>query len=197
MLRQTATAIGVLLAATLVLGGVYPLAVTGFAQLFFPGPAAGSLVTAGGETAGSARLAQSFTGAEYFHPRPSAVGYDARDSGGSNLGPLDEGLAGTVAERAAAYREANGLAPGAGVPADAVTASGSGLDPHISPANARLQTARVAESRGIGSAEVGALVSAHTDGRALGVLGEPGVNVLLLNLALDEAAPAPDQADRG
>ncbi len=188
MLRQLFAALAMTAVATVVLGLAYPLAVTGIAQVLAPERADGSLVERDGEVVGSALLAQGFTGPEYFHPRPSAVDHDPRDSGGSNLGPSAPALAADVAARAAAYRGANGLAPDAPVPVDAVTASASGLDPHISPENARLQADRVARARGLDAAAVRDLVGEHTVPRALGVLGEPGVNVLGLNLALDRAA---------
>ncbi len=167
--------------------GIYPLIVWGIAQGVFPGRANGSLVEVDGKVAGSSLLAQRFTGPKYFHPRPSAAGqgYDAADSGGTNLGPTSKKLIGTVRERVAAYRAENGLLPDARVPADAVTSSASGLDPDISVGNALLQAARVATARGIPKEAVLKRVRAHTEGRDLGVLGEPRVNVLLLNLDLD------------
>ena len=136
---------------------------------------------------GSSLVGQGFTAARYFHPRPSAAGngYDAASSGGSNLGPTSRRLSDAIKERIAAYRAENGLDPGAAVPADAVTASGSGLDPHISGRNAEIQTARVANARGLAGETVRRLVDANTDGAGFGLLGEPGVNVLRLNLALD------------
>ena len=138
--------------------------------------------------AGSELIGQTFTAPEYFHSRPSAAGagYDGAASSGSNLGPLSPELLASVADRVAGYREENGLSGDVSVPVDAVTASASGLDPHISVANARLQAARVAQARGLTLAVVMGLIDDHTDGRSLGVLGEPGVNVVLLNLALDE-----------
>ncbi|MFW5419928.1 K(+)-transporting ATPase subunit C [Nocardiopsis sp. CNT-189] len=188
MLRHLIAAAGMLAVLTVITGAAYPLAVTGAAQALFPERANGSVLEREGEPVGSELLAQSFTGPGYFHPRPSAVDYDAADSGGSNLGPSSPELLDGVEERAEAYREENGLAAGAEVPVDAVTASGSGLDPHISPANARIQADRVARARGLDRAEVLELVEESTDGRALGVLGEEGVNVLKVNLALDGAA---------
>jgi K+-transporting ATPase ATPase C chain len=170
-----------------VLCGAYPLVVWAIAQGLFPHEAGGSLVQRSGETVASELIAQRFSGARYFHPRSSAAGeagYDAAGSSGSNLGPISKKLLDAVQERAAAYRTANGLAPEALVPADAVTASGSGLDPHISVANALLQASRVARERGRGEDEIKKLVRAHIEGRDLGVFGEPRVNVLRLNLAL-------------
>jgi potassium-transporting ATPase KdpC subunit len=187
MRRQLVPAILALLVFTIVTGLAYPLAVTGVAQLAFPARADGSLIERGGEVVGSRLIGQPFSGEGYFHPRPSAAGegYDGMASSASNLGPTNEKLIAAVRERATAYRQENGLAVGARVPIDAVTASGSGLDPQISTANARLQAARVARARGLPLDEVLALVAEHTDGRSLGFLGEPGVNVLELNLALD------------
>jgi potassium-transporting ATPase KdpC subunit len=192
MRRQLYPAIMMLLVFTVITGLAYPLAVTGVAQGLFSSKADGSLVKdAGGEVVGSRLISQSFTEPEYFHPRPSAAGdgYDASASSGSNLGPTNDGLLTVVEERAAAYRAENGLADDAEVPVDAVTASASGLDPHISVANARLQSPRVAEERGLDRHTVLALVNDHTSERALEFLGEPGVNVLELNLALDEVEP--------
>jgi potassium-transporting ATPase KdpC subunit len=136
---------------------------------------------------GSKLLGQGFTGARYFHPRPSAAGngYDAANSGGSNLGPTSQKLHDAIKERIAAYREENRLKENESVPADAVTASGSGLDPHISLSNAELQGARVARARGLSEEEVHGLIKQHTEGPDLGILGDPGVNVLTLNLGLD------------
>jgi K+-transporting ATPase ATPase C chain len=174
---------------TVLLGIVYPLIMTGIAQAVFPSQANGSLVRDGsGNVVGSALLAQAFTQPRYFHPRPSAAGangYDATASGGSNLGPTNQKLIDTVQSNADAYRQENGLASDAQVPVDAVTASASGLDPDISPANALLQIHRVAAARGLSDDQVRALVNQYTEGRTLFVLGEPRVNVLKLNLALD------------
>ena len=187
MRRQLAPAVIVFLALTLLVGVAYPLAVTGLAQLAFPHRADGSLVERDGQVVGSRLVGQAFAGARYFHPRPSAAGagYDAMASAASNLGPTNPELVRQVRARRAAYRRDNGLRPVQQVPVDAVTASGSGLDPHISAANARLQATRVARARGLALDDVLALVASHTDGRSLGFLGEPGVNVLDLNLALD------------
>jgi K+-transporting ATPase ATPase C chain len=174
---------------TVILGIIYPAVMTGFAQVLFPHQANGSLVRdASGSVVGSTLLGQNFAKPEYFHPRPSAAGdngYDPMSSGGSNLGPTNQKLIDSVRDRADAYRQENGLAPDAQLPVDAVTASGSGLDPEISPANAQLQVARVARERGLSDAQLRALVDRYTEGRTLGFLGEPRVNVLKLNLALD------------
>jgi K+-transporting ATPase ATPase C chain len=175
---------------TVITGLAFPLAVTGIGQLAFHDRAEGSLVeNADGEVVGSGLIGQSFTEPRYFHPRPSAAGdgFDPTASSGSNLGPTNDELLDTVAERAGAYREENDLDSGAEVPVDAVTASGSGLDPDISVANARLQVPRVADERGMDVDAVLELVDDHTSDRALGFLGERGVNVLRLNMALDEA----------
>jgi len=179
------------IAATLLLAvlccGVYPALVWAVGQGLFPGKANGSLVKVEGKVAGSSLLAQRFAAANYFHPRPSAAGqgYDAANSSGTNLGPTSKKLIEDVKQRVADYRMENGLAPDAPVPADAVTSSASGLDPHISVRNAFLQAARVAKARGIGEKEVMAKVESNTEGRTLGFLGEPRVNVLTLNLSLD------------
>ena len=174
----------------LVLCGLYPLLVFGVSQLLFPHQANGSLlVDRSGTVRGSALLAQNFTGAKYFHPRPSAAGangFDATSSSGSNLGPTSSNLVANITQNVAGYRAENGLATGAIVPADAVTASASGLDPHISVANAEIQTPRVAKARGISEDNVRALVKQNTSGRDLGVFGEPRVNIMMLNFALDQ-----------
>jgi K+-transporting ATPase ATPase C chain len=187
--RQLAPAVVAFLAFTLVTGVAYPLVVTGVAQLAFPGRADGSLVRRHGVVVGSRLIGQAFAGDRYFHPRPSAAGdgYDAMASSASNLGPTNPALLRAVRQRVRAYRRENLLAPGQVVPVDAVTASASGLDPDISVENARLQATRVARVRGLPVAEVQSLVARHTSGRSLGFLGEPAVNVLELNLALDAA----------
>ncbi|HMG40234.1 MAG TPA: K(+)-transporting ATPase subunit C [Acidimicrobiales bacterium] len=206
MRRQLFPALMMMVIFTVVAGLIYPLAVTGVAQVAFKDKADGSLVeNADGEVVGSSLIGQTFVEPQYFHPRPSAAGdgYDPTLSSGSNLGPtndkllvgevddpatddVDESFDG-IEQRAAAYRDENDLADDEAVPVDAVTASSSGLDPHISIANARLQAARVADERGLGVDEVLDLVDDHTDGRALGFIGEKAVNVLELNLALDQA----------
>jgi K+-transporting ATPase ATPase C chain len=168
--------------------GLYPLVVFGIAQVGFRNKANGSLIVEhDGTIRGSTLLGQGFTGEKYFHPRPSAAGngYDASSSGGSNLGPTSKKLADSIAQNLADYRTQNGLATNAEVPADAVTASASGLDPHISLKNAGLQAPRVAKARGLSIDKVRELIRANTDGADLGFLGDPGVNVLALNLALD------------
>jgi K+-transporting ATPase ATPase C chain len=187
MRRQLLPALLVFVTFTILVGLVYPLAITGVAQLGFSSKANGSLVKRDGIVVGSSLIGQSFTAPKYFHPRPSAAGdgYDGTSSSASNLGPSNPALIRDVAARIVAYRHENGLAAGALVPVEAVTSSGSGLDPHISPADARIQAARVARSRNLPLENVLALVKQHTDGRTLGFLGEPGVNVLELNLALD------------
>jgi K+-transporting ATPase ATPase C chain len=161
--------------------------VTAIAQVAFPGRADGSLVEREGVVVGSRLLGQSFTETRYFHPRPSAAGagYDGAASSASNLGPSNPTLLDDVTQRVASYRATNGLPAGATVPVDAVTASGSGLDPHISPENARLQASRIARTRGLALSRVLELIARHTSERSAGFLGEPGVNVLELNLALD------------
>ena len=201
MRRQLLPAVAMLIVMTVVTGLVYTFTFTGVAQVVFPDQADGSLVTVDGRAVGSELVGQAWVDDDgaplrrYFQSRPSAAtnttadGYDPSLSLGSNLGPTNPELLEAVATRVDAYRALNGLADDRPVPVDAVTASGSGLDPHISVANAGLQAARVAEERGLPVARVRELVEQHTDGRALGVLGEERVNVLLLNLALDRIAP--------
>jgi K+-transporting ATPase ATPase C chain len=167
--------------------GLYPMAVWTIGQGLFPEKADGSLVTSKGKVIGCSLIAQGFAGPRYFHPRPSAAGegYDAALSGGTNWGPLSKKLMETVQRRVAAYREENDLPPGAPVPADAVTASASGLDPHITVKNALLQARRVAKARGMRMEVVLKKIQAYTEDRSLWIFGEPRVNVLMLNLALD------------
>ena len=185
MRRQLFRAIAPLLVFTVLTGIAYPLVVTGVAQVAFADKADGSLIERNGRVVGSSLIGQNFAAPRYFQPRPSAAGdgYDAMSSSASNLGPSNEELLAAVDERRGAYRQANESDP----PIDAITASGSGLDPHISPENARLQAPRVARIRGMELDAVLELVDEHTEGRSLGFLGEKGVNVLELNLALDEA----------
>ena len=210
MAKQLLTSIRITLVLLLVVSGVYPLIVWGISQAAFKHQADGSLVTnAQGTVVGSALLAQGFTKPEYFHPRPSVAGngYDPTQSSGTNLGPTSDKLINGVhkpklatgkddpadfdgvKDLAAAYRKENSLPADALVPVDAVTRSASGLDPQITPANAKLQTARVAKARGVSADVVNSLIKDNTQGRGLGVLGEPAVNVLALNLALDKSAP--------
>ncbi len=188
LLFELRSAIMATLVLALVCCGLYPLVVYGIAQVAFPHKANGSLITAkDGTVRGSELLGQNFTEAKYFHPRPSAAGngYDAANSSGSNLGPTSQRLNDAIKDRIAAYRAENGLKKTDPVPADAVTASGSGLDPHISLRNAELQASRVAKARALALEKVLELMRANTDSPDLGILGEPGVKVLKLNLALD------------
>jgi potassium-transporting ATPase KdpC subunit len=208
MLRQLKPAILSVLVLTALTGFLYPAVITTLAQAIFHHQANGSLLEQNGRTVGSELIGQSFSAPRYFHSRPSAAGagYDGSASSGTNLGPTsdklingihrklasgedDPGNFDGVRDLAAAYRSENGLTEDAPVPADAVTRSASGLDPHISPANAALQAPRVAEARGIPEETVRHLIRENTQGRQFGILGEPRVNVLRLNLALDDAAP--------
>jgi potassium-transporting ATPase KdpC subunit len=175
------------LALAVILCGIYPLTVWALAQGLFPTHANGSLVKGNGMILGSSLIGQRFTSPKYFHPRPSAAGqgYDATGSGGSNLGPLSKKLVETVKQRAEEFRGENDLPAGTQVPADAVTASASGLDPHISLKNALVQARRVAGARGLSEDFVLHQIKLHTEGRDIGILGEPRVNVLMLNLAMD------------
>jgi K+-transporting ATPase ATPase C chain len=184
--------------ATLVIAvvccGLYPLVVFGISQTFFRAKANGSLIVdQNGMVRGSRLLAQGFTADKYFHPRPSAAGngYDAANSGGSNLGPTSQKLNDAIKDRIDAYRKENGLSADVAIPADAVTASGSGLDPHISVRNAELQTARVAKARGLSAEKIREVINENTDARSLGIFGDPGVNVLQLNRALDQVGTQP------
>jgi K+-transporting ATPase ATPase C chain len=184
--------------ATLVIAivccGLYPFVVFGISQALFRDKANGSLIVdQNGTVRGSRLLAQGFTAAKYFHPRPSAAGngYDAANSGGSNLGPTSQKLNDAIKDRVDAYRKENGLSKSESVPADAVTSSGSGLDPHISMRNAEVQAARIATARGLSEEQVRDLIQRHTESRDLGLLGDPHVNVLTLNLALDQVGTRP------
>jgi K+-transporting ATPase ATPase C chain len=188
ILHEIRSAVLVTFVLAVVCCGLYPLIVFGLGQALFPHQANGSLIVdTQGTVKGSRLIGQQFTGEKYFHSRPSAAGngYDSTSSGGSNLGPTSQKLRDSVAQNASDYRAQNGLATNAPVPADVVTASGSGLDPHISPQNAELQVARVAKARGLVEDSVRTLVRQHTEPAGFGVLGDPGVNVLELNLALD------------
>ena len=211
MAKQLVISIRITLVLLLLVSGIYPLVVWGLSQAAFKRQANGSLITnAQGQVIGSELLAQGFTKPEYFHPRPSAAGngYDPTQSSGTNLGPTSDKLINGIHKKlangkddptnfdgvkdlAAAYRKDNGLASNTLVPVDAVTRSASGLDPHISPANAELQVDRVAKARNTTGDTVRGLVKQNTRGRSLGFLGEPVVNVLNLNVALDKAAPMP------
>lgn len=191
--KQILPAILMTLVLCAITGLAYPAVVTGLAQVLFPRQANGSLVTANGRVVGSALIGQSFTQPYYFHPRPSAAGagYDATVSGGTNKGPTDRKLADTLIARSVDTVMAEDGARKGAIPSDMVTRSGSGLDPHISPANAFLQAARVARARHADSAALRHLVEAHVEGRQYGLFGEPRVNVLLLNIALDSAFRRP------
>ena len=192
-LAELRAAVLVTVALAVVCCGIYPLIVYGLAQALFPQKANGSLIMdANGNVQGSRLLGQQFTAEKYFHPRPSAAGngYDATSSGGSNLGPTSQKLHDSIAQNVSDYRSQNGLSTNAPVPADAVTASGSGLDPHISPENAELQATRVAKARGLPLETVRVFIAQHVDHSDFGVLGDPGVNVLELNLALDALTPS-------
>ena len=184
--------------ATLVIAvvccGLYPLIVFGISETLFHDKANGSLILdRDGAVRGSRLLAQGFTAEKYFHPRPSAAGngYDAGNSGGSNLGPTSQKLNDAIKDRIDAYRKENGLSENGAIPADAVTASGSGLDPHISLHNAELQIPRVAKARTVSEEKLRELIKQNTDARDFGLLGDPGVNVLTLNRALDSFAANP------
>jgi potassium-transporting ATPase KdpC subunit len=188
-MKNLLTAILMTIVTTVLFGLIYPLAVIGIAQLAFPDRANGQLIKKDGVVIGSRIIGQSFSGPGYFHSRPSAAGaagYDAGASSGSNLGPTNQKLIDRIKGDVARLQAEN---PGKPVPIDLVTTSGSGLDPHISPAAAEFQLPRVARERGMSESEVTLLVAKHTEGRTLGLFGEPSVNVLLLNLELDERKP--------
>lgn len=189
MKKNLITAILYTIVTTVLLGLVYPLVVTGLAQLLFKDKANGQLITKDGKVIGSRILAQPFTGPQYFHPRPSAAGangYDATNSGGTNWGPTNQKLIDRVKGDVSSLQAENA---GKAIPVDLVTASGSGLDPHITPAGAAFQVSRVARTRGISESDLRNLLAQHTEGRQFGFLGEARVNVLELNLALDEKYP--------
>lgn len=188
MRRNLLVAVRFTLITTVVFGLLYPLVVTIFSQWIFPRQANGSLVVKDGKVIGSKLIAQAFTGDQYFHPRPSAAGsgYDPTSSSGSNLAPTNQALVTRVQQDVAKLQKEN---PGAAIPADLVTTSGSGLDPDISPAAADFQIPRVAKARGISTEDLRRIVARHTQPRQLGLLGEPRVNVLELNLDLDASAP--------
>jgi K+-transporting ATPase ATPase C chain len=191
MWQQLLPALRITAVLTILTGIIYPLAVTGIAQVLFPNQANGQLVSANGRVVGSRIIGQNFTKPEYFHPRPSAAGndgYDATASGGTNLGPTSQKLMDRVKASAAAFRKENPEFSGP-IPADMLTTSGSGLDPDESPASAEAQAARVAKARGVDVEQVRGLIHANVKGRDLGFLGEPRVNVLALNLVLDSRFP--------
>ncbi|ODN70628.1 potassium-transporting ATPase subunit KdpC [Methylobrevis pamukkalensis] len=193
MLTHLRPAIALTVFFTLLTGLAYPLVLTGAAQALFPSAANGSLIEREGTILGSGLVAQSFAGDAWLHPRPSASGWNAAGTGASNLGPTSAALIATVAKRRAAWEAANG----APAPIDAVTASGSGLDPHISPENAMAQAGRIAAVRGVDAGSVRELIAAAVEGRLFGLYGEPRVNVFLTNIALDEAFPMPPAGGEG
>jgi K+-transporting ATPase ATPase C chain len=193
MLSHLRPAIALTVLFTLLTGLAYPFAMTGLSQALFPAAANGSLIERDGAVIGSALIAQGFAGDAYLHPRPSASGWNAAGTGASNLGPTSAALIATVADRRAAWEAANGTA----APIDAVTASGSGLDPHVSPETALAQAARIAAARGVDASAVRSLIETAIEGPFLGLYGEPRVNVLLTNIALDEAFPMPPAEEEG
>jgi K+-transporting ATPase ATPase C chain len=191
MLSHLRPAVSMTILFTLLTGIAYPLAITGIAQAIFPAAANGSLIERNGMVIGSTLIAQSFTGEGYLHPRPSASDWNAAGTGATNLGPTSAALIAQVTDARAAFEVANG----APAPIDAVTTSGSGLDPHISPENALAQAARIAVARGAEAAAVAVVINDLVEPATLGLYGEPRVNVLLANIALDEAFPMPPAAD--
>ena len=196
MKKNLLIAVLMTIVTTILLGIIYPLVVTGLAKAFFPAQANGQLIERNGKVVGSRIIGQAFTGAAYFHPRPSAAGnngYDAANSGGSNLGPTNQKLVDRVKQDVATLQAEN---PGQPVPIDLVTTSASGLDPDISPAAADFQVPRVARERGMSQDDLRRLVTKHTERRQLGFLGEPRVNVLELNLDLDATHPLEKRAAR-
>ena len=188
LIRNLIAAVLMTIVTTIILGVIYPLAITGIAQVAFPAQANGQLVERNGRVVGSRIIGQGFSSPGYFRSRPSAtsVPYDAANSSGSNYGPTNKKLMDAVAANVAAAKKENATAA---VPVDMVTTSASGFDPHITPANAEFQVPRVARERGMSEAEVRRLVDTHTEGRTFGFLGEPRVNVFELNLALDSVKP--------
>jgi K+-transporting ATPase ATPase C chain len=191
MLSHLRPAVSMTFLFTLLTGIAYPLAITGIAQAIFPAAANGSLIERNGMVIGSTLVAQSFTGEGYLHPRPSASDWNAAGTGATNLGPTSAALIAQVTDARAAFEVANG----APAPIDAVTTSGSGLDPHISPENALAQAARIAVARGAEDAAIAVVINDLVEPATLGLYGEPRVNVLLANIALDEAFPMPPAAD--
>ncbi|HEV7482765.1 MAG TPA: potassium-transporting ATPase subunit KdpC [Solirubrobacterales bacterium] len=193
MRKDLTTGLIAIVLMTVTLGLLYPLAITGISQLVFPGQADGSLVKVDSRVVGSSLIGQEFMGEAYFHSRPSATGYSGNVTFFGNAGPNSAEAREEVREQVKAYlrreKPFDKSLTSAGIPVDAVTQSASGVDPHISVANARIQAHRVATIRGLPLSQVEDLIPSHTDGRSLGLLGEPGVNVLELNLVLDEVAP--------
>jgi K+-transporting ATPase ATPase C chain len=189
MLREIRPAIVMMVLFTLIFGLAYPLAITGVSGVLFPAQSGGSLIKSGGAVVGSTLIAQGFARPEYLHPRPSAAGkgWDPMNSGGSNMGPMDQKLIDRVATDTAALRKEN---PGGVIPADAVTTSASGLDPDISPENARMQAPRIASARGLAASAVQTVIDQNTGAPFLGFIGQPHVNVLAVNRALDAKYPA-------
>jgi K+-transporting ATPase ATPase C chain len=196
-MRALMISIKMTIVLTILVGIIYPLAMTGVANVLFPHQAQGSLIERNGKVVGSELIGQTFATPGYFHSRPSAAGdkgYDASNSSGSNLGPTNKTLISTVQQRVKDVVEANPGIDVSQVPMDLVTTSGSGLDPEISPASADIQVARIAKARGIGEDDVRLLIRQNTRSRYVGIVGEPGVNVLTLNLALDKLSPPKAQA---